>query len=282
MEKIKLKPLLICLVLLAGILGWQWKGRKIFLSRRGYLANLKMKKEEVRVVSLTSEGKTLEIKREGSEWKVKGKKAKEMLVNDLLAVVFPQEEPELVAKTASRHSEMGVDEGKAIKIKIDGKEIWLGKEVIEGNYLRIPGKDEVWLVKGRGISPTAEFSYWADRTIIFLEQSKAKKLIIKTPKIQRFFEQKEGKWYEGNKEVKEEVLKEIFLNITPFTALGVVEDKRPSGYHYLPDLTLELEWEEGKEKLEFFKGKEDWIVRRDSDGTEFIVSSSTAEKFFIK
>jgi hypothetical protein len=222
----------------------------------------------------------VELKKEDGVWKIKGKKAKEMEVNELLAVLFPQNPPETAAKTSSRHSQMGVDEGGAIKIKLNGeKEIWLGKSTAGGNYLRFPGSDEVWLVKGSWYSPTVEFSYWADKTIISLDTTKLKKIDWRSPPRIRVYEKKDNSWWEGEKKVEEKKIEVITSNLMPLTAEEVVEDQRPAGYSQIPKVTLAIEWEGGSEKLEFFAGKDKYLVKRNSDSQEFLISSETAKKF---
>ncbi len=260
MEKINFKPLLAALALILLVLGWRVAGGKILPKKGNYFSQLGIKKEEVRVISLKTEGKEIEIKKENEVWKIKGKKAKEMVVNDLLAAIFPQREPELVAKTSSRHQQMGVDESQAIKIRINGdKEIWLGKN---GNYLRFPQKDEVWLAKESWTSFTADFSFWADKTIVFVEKEKLKKLEIQKGQKTKTFED------------LQKIPQEILDLLTPFNADEVVEDERPAGYGNEAKIVLNLEWEGGGEKLEFFPGGKNYLVKRNSDGQMFVVSTS--------
>jgi len=222
----------------------------------------------------------VELKKEGEIWKIKGKKAKEMEINELLAVLFPQNSPEIVAKTSSRHSQMGVDESGAIKIKLNGeKEIWLGKSTAGGNYLRFPGSDEVWLVKGSWYSPTVEFSYWVDKTIISLDATKLKKIDWRSPPRIRVYEKKDNSWWEGEKKVEDTKIQSVTSGLSPLVAEEVIEDQRPAGYSPVPKATLAIGWEGGSEKLEFFAGKDKHLVKRSSDSQEFLISSETAKKF---
>ena len=280
MERINFRVLLIIILVLGAVVGWRVVGGKILPQKSEYFQKLGIKKEQVRTINLSFQGKSVELKKEGEVWKIKGKKAKETEVNELLAVLFPQNPPEVVAKTSSRHSQMGVDEAGAIKIKLNGeKEIWLGKSTAGGNYLRFPSADEVWLVKGSGYSPTVEFSYWAEKTIISLDTSKLKKIDWRSPPRIRVYEKKDNSWWEGEKKVEEKKVEPITSGLSPLTAEEVIEDQRPSGYSQTPTVTLAVEWEGGSEKLEFFAGKDKYLVKRNSDGQEFLISSQTAEKF---
>ena len=280
MEKINFKILLVIILILGAVLGWRAYKGKILPKKGDYFQKLGIKKEQVRTITLSQQEKSVELKKEGEVWKIKGKKAKETEANELLAVLFPQNAPQIVAKTSSRHSQMGVDEGGAIKIKLNGeKEIWLGKSTSGGNYLRFPGSDEVWLVKGGWYSPTVDFSYWADRTIISLDTSKLKKIDWRSPPRIRVYEKKDNSWWEGEKKVEEKKIEPITTSLTPLTAEEVVEEQRPEGYTQVPKATLEIEWEGGSEKLEFFPGKDKYLVKRNSDGQEFLISSETAKKF---
>lgn len=280
MERINFKILLIIILILGAVVGWRVAGEKILPQKSDYFKKLGVKKEQVRTINLSQQEKVVELKKEGEIWKIKGKKAKETEVNELLTVLFPQNSPEIVAKTSSRHSQMGVDEGGAIKIKLNGeKEIWLGKSTAGGNYLRFPGSEEVWLVKGSWYSPTVEFSYWVDKTIISLDISKLKKIDWRSPPRIRVYEKKDDSWWEGEKKVEEEKIEPITTSLTPLTAEEVIEEQRPAGYPQVPKATLELEWEGGSEKIEFFAGKDKYLVKRNSDGQEFIISSETAKKF---
>jgi len=283
MERINFKILLIIILVLGGVVGWRMMGGKILprrFRRDGYFQKLGIKKEQVRIINLSQKDKSVELKREGEIWKIKGKKAKETEVSELLAVLFPQNPPEIVAKTPSRHQQMGVDEAGAIKIKLNGeKEIWLGKNTSGGNYLRFPEGDEVWLVKGSWYSPTAEFSYWVDKTIISLNTTKLKKIDWRNSSQTKVYEKKDNSWWEGEKKVEEKKIEPIITGLSPLTAEEVVEDQRPAGYSPVAKLTLEVEWEGGSEKLEFFSGKDKFLVKRNSDGQEFLISSETAKKF---
>jgi len=280
MERINFKILLIIILILGAVVGWRVAGGKILPQKNDYFKKLGIKKEQVRTINLSQQEKIVELKKESEVWKIKGKKAKEIEVNELLAVLFPQSSPETVAKTSSRHSQMGVDEAGAIKIKLNGeKEVWLGKSTSGGNYLRFPGSDEVWLVKGSWYSPTTEFSYWADKTIISLDVSKLKKIDWRSPPRIRVYEKKDNSWWGGEKEVEEKKIEPITTSLTPLTAEEVVEDQRPEGYTQVPKATLTIEWEGGSENLEFFTGKDKYLVKRNSDGQEFLISSETAKKF---
>jgi hypothetical protein len=262
MEKANFKLLILIFAILVGLFVWRVGGEKILPKESGYFQKLGIKKEAVRVISLTRQGKSLELKKEDNVWRVNGKKAKEVQVTDLLAVLFPGGEPPLVAKTSARHSQMEVDEGQAVKIKINGeKEVWLGG----GKYLRFPGSEEVWLVSQGAFTPTVDFSYWADKTIISLDSSKLKKIDWRSPPRIRVYEKKDNP--------------PIVSALSPLTAEEVVEEQRPFGYSSVPKATLGIEWEGGSEKLEFFAGKDKYLVKRNSDGQEFLISSETAKKF---
>jgi len=280
MERINFKVLLIIILALGAIVGWRTYGGKFLPKKSGYFQKLGIKKEQVRTINLSQQEKSVELKKEGEIWKIKGKKAKETEANELLAVLFPQNTPEVVAKTSSRHQQMGVDEGGAIKIKLNGeKEIWLGKSTTGGNYLRFPGSDEVWLVEGGWFSPTLDFSYWVDKTIISLDTSKLKKIDWRSPPRIRVYEKKDNSWWEGEKKVEEKKIEPIITGLSSLIAEEAVEDQRPAGYSQVPKATLAIEWEGGSEKLEFFAGKDKYLVKRNSDGQEFIISSETAKKF---
>lgn len=281
MEKINLKPLIIIILLILGVLGWRSFGGKILPKSDGYLRQLGIKKEAVIVISLSQKDKSLEIKKEEDAWRIEGKKAKEVQVSDLLGVIFPEKEPELVAKTSSRHKEMKVDEENAIKIKLNGeKEIWLGTAA-GGNYLRFPGKDEVWLVSSSWFSPTVDFSFWADKTIISLDSSRLKKLEFHSSSKIKVFERKEGSWWQGEEKIEDQILEPVINTLSPLIAEEVVKEGRPAGYPQAPTVTLKIEWDGGEEKLEFFKGSKDWLVKRNSDGEEFLVGEEVGKKFLF-
>jgi len=280
MERINFKVLLIIILALGAVVGWRTTGGKFLSQKSGYFQKLGIKKEQVRTIGLSQQEKIVELKKEGEIWKIKGKKAKETEVNELLAVLFPQNTPQIVAKTSSRHQQMGVDEGGAIKIKLNGeKEIWLGKSTAGGNYLRFPGSEGVWLVKGSWYSPTVEFSYWVDKTIISLDISKLKKIDWRSPPRIRVYEKRDNSWWEEEKKIEDKKVESIISSLSPLIGEEVIEDQRPAGYSQVPKVTLAIEWEGGSEKLEFFAGKDKYLVKRNSDGQEFIISSETAKKF---
>jgi len=280
MEKINFKILFVIILIFGAILGWRDFGEKILPKKSSYFQKLGIKKEQVRTISLSQQGKNLELKKEGEIWKIKGKKAKETEVNELFGVLFPQNPPQIVAKTSSRHSQMGVDENGATKIKINGeKEIWLGKSNGGGNYLRFPGSDEVWLVAGSWFSPSFDFSNWVDKTIISLDSQKLKKIDWRSPPRARLYQKKENSWWEGEKKVEDKVIEPAVSELSLLNADEALEDQWPTGYSSVPKATLEIEWEGGSEKLEFFAGKDKYLVKRNSDGQGFLISSQVAQKF---
>ncbi|MGB9911717.1 MAG: DUF4340 domain-containing protein [Microgenomates group bacterium] len=271
MEKINFKPLLVILILFLGFLSWRNFGEKILPKKNGYLNQLEIKKENIQKITLTQNEKSLEIKKDKGVWQVAGKKAKEVQVNDLLEILFPSSEPVLVAKTSSRHKEMKVDDQGALKIKLnEEKEIWLGVGS-GGNYLRFPGKDEVWFVAGSWFSPTIDFSFWVDKTIISLDSSKLKKIEWRSPPKIKTYEKKEGSWWEKEKKIEDKILDPIITTLSPLIADEVIEKERPTGYSLSPKITLTLDWEGGQEKLEFFKGTKNWLIKRGSDNEEFLI-----------
>jgi len=135
------------------------------------------------------------------------------------------------------------------------------------------------LVKGSWYSPTAEFSYWVDKTIISLDATKLKKIDWRSPPRIRVYEKKDNSWWEGEKKVEDTKIQPVTSGLSPLIAEEVIEDQRPAGYSQVPKATLAIEWEGGSEKLEFFAGKDKYLVKRNSDGQEFLISTQTAQEF---
>lgn len=284
MKNKNLKILIIIFIILAGLLGLKNFLPKIKPETSFYQELVKVtSKQSIQNIEISKETESLQLKKEGGKWRVNNKKADAEKVDSLLTKLFPDINPELIAQTDKKHPEFELTNELATKIKLDDKLIILiGKSSLLGAFVRLDGDNKVFLLKdisSNDVSTSA--SNWYDKTILSLEQTKIQKLSFLQGGEKLILVKKEDEWFieKEKTKVERDKVESILLNIASFVAQSLAEDADRQNYPKSPKLTLVIEHNGQKEELDFFQGKVNYLVKRQSDGEEFIVSETSATNF---
>ncbi len=233
-------------------------------------------KSSVRSIVIKNSECSVELKKEGEDWKVNGKKADKSKIDDLVNQLIPPIFPDIIAKTDKRYHEFNLTSDKAIRITFDDKLTWfIGKSTGSNVYVRFDGDNTVYLLKS-GISSnfSTDNSDWYDKTIVAFDQTKATKITLKERTNTLVLVKKENKWTEegSKREAKKDKVDSVLSQVSNLTAQSLYESKKEQVYPTAPTFTLIVEYDGKSETLELYKGSSDFLVKRSSDKEQFVVS----------
>lgn len=268
----QLRFLLVILIIVAGLLAIRISSPEISSPKPVYLEKIKdLKTTSIESIKIEKAGEKIEIKKENDFWKINGKKAEIEKTQALLSSLLPSAEPELVAQTDKRHKELELTEDMATKITLNNKlTIFSGKL---GTYVRFNDSPAVYLLKNP-LSISLIAADWYDKTIIALDETKTSRLSFSDGIRTTVLVKKDSKWSteSGNQEAKKEKIDTIFSTLSKLTALSLADRDSAKKYSPRPALTLISESDGQKETLEFFKGRDNYLVKRHSDGEYFTIA----------
>lgn len=280
----KLKLLITILIVLSGLLVFKSYLPQLVPKASLYKEKIKnLKKETVTNLLISNKSESVKLTKDGEFWKVDGKKADKDKVTDLLKGIIPDEFPQLISSSESRQSEFETTKELGTSVSVnDNLNLIFGKSVTGGGiYVRVDGDKNVFLFKNiytSSLSPSLTF--WADKKIIAVDRTKIIKLEFKQKGKDTILVNKEGKWIieKTSREPNRDKLDAVLLTLSSFQAESLAENKNARAYPSISQLTLSIEYDGGKEALDFYQGKTDYQVKRDSDKENFIVSNAIASK----
>jgi len=241
-------------------------------------------KTTVQSIIIKNSSSSLELKKEGNTWKVNGKKADVSKINNLVNELFPSIFPEIIAQTDKRHKEFELTKDTTTSISLDNKLTWLiGKNTGASIYARFDNDNDVYLLKFGTSSLSTQASDWFDKTILNFDQTKASKLAFKEAGNTTTLIKKDDKWVDeaNNKEAKKDKVNSILFQVSTLSAQSLYDSKKNIVYPNNPTLTLTVEYEGKSETLEFYKGSSDHLIKRLSDGENFIVSEYSVSSIVL-
>ena len=258
-------------------------GIKTFLPRllsvsSPYLEKIKsLDKNSVSVINIKNSQTDTPMKKVNSHWQVNNKKADTEKIGSLLDFLLSTDAPELIARTRKRHKEFGLDNPSATKITLDNRLSWLlGKSVNYSVYTRFEGEDSVYLLNNSSsadISP--DVNLWYDKTVISFDASRAAKLTVKKDILSEIkLYKKDNKWLfeKTEKEASQDKINDILTALSSLRASSLAAEQDLSKYPKNPVLSVTVGYDSQTSTLEFFKGENDYLIRRLSDGELFTVS----------
>ena len=80
------------------------------------------------------------------------------------------------------------------------------------------------------------------------------------------------------REPNKDKLDPVLTSLSSLTAESLVSTESSKVYPSTAQIVMTVEYDGGRETLNFYQGKNDYKVVRDSDKEEFIVTNSTAQK----
>ncbi len=275
MSNKNIKLLLAVFVVLIGLLAFKQYAPSLSQPTSAYAQKTKdVSAKTVSAIEISNSSGSVQLKKEGDAWKVNGKKADTAKVNSLLSSLLPEIAPEQIAQTDKRHKELELTDDTATQIKLDNKLTLLtGKTAGSGIYTRFDNDPAVYLLKNNP-SVTSTVSEWYDKTILAFDQTKATKITFREGNSITILTKEGDKWKGGskNEEVGKDKVDPILSQISSLTAQSLYDAAGGNTYPKQPNLILTVEYDGKMETLEFYKGASDYLVKRQSDGEQFIVS----------
>lgn len=275
MSNKNIKLLLVLFVALLGFLGLKQYAPLLSQETSAYTQKTKeVSVQAIAAIKISNSSGSVQLTKEGDVWKVAGKKADATKVNNLLSSLLPTTAPELIAQTDKRHKELELTDDLATKIKLDNKlTVLTGKYSGSGVYARFDTDPAVYLLKNNP-SVTTTAAEWYDKTILSFDQSKATKMTFLESSSTITLIKKDNKWVneKDSKEAKTDKVSSLLSSVSSLSAQSLFEDTKSAVYPKTPALTFSIDHDGKSETLVFYKGASDYLVKRQSDSGQFIVS----------
>lgn len=275
MSNKNIKLLLAVFIVLIGLLVFKQYAPSLSQPTSAYVQKTKdISAQTVSAIEISNPDGSVQLKKEGDVWKVNGKKADTAKINSLLSSLLPTTSPELIAQTDKRHKELELTDDLSTKIKLDNKLTLLtGKSAASGVYTRFDSDPAVYLLKSNP-SVTSTVSEWYDKTILAFDQTKATKITFREGNSVTMLTKEGDKWKGGskNEEIGKDKMDPILYQINSLTAQSLYDAAGKSTYPKQTSLIFTVEYDGKMETLEFYKGASDYMVKRASDGEQFIVN----------
>ncbi len=233
-------------------------------------------------LEISQKEKAIKLTKEGDTWKLNTKKADKEKVEQAINGFLDFSKIELVAETNQRHKELELTDDLAKRISLGDILVLTGKSEGAGTYLRFEKTDPVFVVKSLSSQNLSlDPQDWYDKTIVKIESKSVKMLGFEKPGEKFALILQEDKWKteDTKQEVDLEKVNPILTILSSFQALSLPEKEEIVKYPTWPTLSLSLEYDSGKEKLEFYKGQSDYLVKRGTDGEYFTTSEYQAKDF---
>jgi len=233
-------------------------------------------KNSLKSILIKKTDKQIELKKENNIWKINSKKADSGKIESLVNYLLPAIPPELIAQTDKRHAEFELTDEKAAKVRLDNKLTWyIGKSSGTSVYSRFDKENSVYLLSG--LSPydlSVNADDWYDKTILSFDQSKVSKVSFKDKSGEKKIIKKDNKWLfeKDDKEVNQDKINSVLASLSNLLAKSLAEDKELTNFPKNPELTITVDYDSQSQTLEFYKGKEDYLVKRQSDGEKFLIA----------
>lgn len=273
MSNKNIKLLLVIFVVLVGFLVFRQYAPSLTQETSAYTEKTKVvSPQSVASIEISNPSGSVQLKKEADIWKVNGKKADMAKINSLLSSLLPAIAPELIAQTDKRHKELELTDDLATKIKLDNKlTVLTGKSGGSGIYVRFDSDPAVYLLKNNP-SVTSTASVWYDKTILAVDQTKITKITFREGDAIKMLAKDGDRWKGGSKEVEKNKVDPILSQISNLTAQSFFDATSGSIYPKQANIVITVEYDGKLETLEFYKGTSDYLIKRQADGEQFIVS----------
>lgn len=285
----KNKPLYILaaiLLVLGGAAAFKIYFPKISPSANLYSNSIKsFNGQKVTSVEIANKDNTLKFSKANGQWSLNGEKVVPDKIEGLVKKVLDANQAELVSETNIKHKDFEVTDDLATKIKLNNdSQFLLGKAAFGGGlYIRISGRDNVYLVKNlTSNDASVDLQQWYDKTIISIDHKDIKTIkIVKGNETFTIAQQGEKwVWQEGNKELKQDKAGSVALKLASFQAKELIPSSQ-SGEMAKPDVSINIESGKGTENLDIYKVADGYIVDRKSDGKKFKIDEAAAKDVLV-
>ena len=201
------------------------------------------------------------------------KKVDATKVDNLIGQLLTTTSPEVIAQTDKRHKEFELTDDLATKVSLDNKLTWLiGKGSGSAVYARFEGDNSVYLLKDVSLTALSSASDWYDKTILTFDQTKATKVTFREGNVITILTKQGDKWMSNDKEAKKDKVDSLLSQVSSLTAQSLFDASKGTTYPKAANLVFTIEYNGKSETLEFYKGSSDYLVKRTSDGEQFVIS----------
>lgn len=244
--------------------------------------------DKISNIILKDSSTQLQINKEGTEWKVASKSANVAMVEDLINGVIIDSSPLLIGESEELKKKQGLTEQEAIKITIksNNQELTLNIGPKNGSFnpIQIDGTNQIYSLRGLpNISTDA--NKWVNLKIVDIDSSQIKSLTFNTswqPFTIQKQEDKSWKFSEGEDKVNQDEVEQFLLDINPFKAKELAYEQKQEEYNLAAAaefyLTIVTD-DDQSQTLEFYPGKNDYLIKRTPDVEYFIGTNYDAEDF---
>ncbi len=225
-------------------------------------------KDKINYLQISKADQSLMFTNDNNAWKVATQSADTKKVTELINSFFPTSSPLLISEASDQLDILEVTEEKGTKIDLktnDNKEITLYIGKVSGLSTPILIKDQQQVYALRGI-PTILLTEnnWYNLNIVDVESENINKFQFIEGKTNLTLEKRDGNWYLNDTQVKKEAVDTYLMKLNPFKATQIAFDRKKQEYAKIKtSFSLLLTDNANQEyKLEFYSGKNDWLVKR--------------------
>ena len=288
-----LQNLLIATVVLIGFIGLRSYMRSNQAAKTSPLAEaITVSSDDITSVDLSSSVASISAEVTNDVWKQGNYYLKSGTMTSLIKALTEVESAKLVAKTNSRHENLGVTEALATRVSLmsgdSSTDILVGAPAGTDYHVRLADSDEVYAVAGIANDITnVSLENWVEDNIIVEDRNTITNVNLADGGVTLSLNQSEGEWSLAGDERKIEADSISTLNrsLSSMAATEVVIDNedRRSNYPQFSSQTIEVMYQGVEEPVvfSFYQGETDYYVTVSNRAADFIVNNSVVENIFV-
>lgn len=224
--------------------------------------------QTVNHIRFSQDEKTISLTLENSQWKLGGKLASRTKVEGFLRPLLTKDAVEQVAQTNKRHEEFNLSEKSAKKIDLNNNvHILLGKNSVDGAYIRFADNDSVYLIKHlSSLDASLEPQDWYDKQIVTIDVKGIKKLSFDSAQRTMSVIKKNDTWVDEKegREIDKEKVDRVLNKLANLEGESVVDDLTTLESLTTPEFTLTIEHDKTGDTLSFYSSNDKYFVKRNN------------------
>ncbi len=231
-----------------------------------------LKSDDFDAIFIRDNQGSLDLKKENGSWRLKERLVEEAKIANLYRLLFDDASNfEEISEKPDRYPEFGLASpaAKQLIFKTNGQEklnLWLGKFSYPGNFIRLEPGPTVYLTGQNleALTDTNPNSFWDKKVVRFAETDLVKLTVVR------------GKQTFA-------LSKNLISNLILLKGDKILEDRTEKKKYPTLLGTLMVETADGqKETFKFYKGQNESLVERQSDGELLTLPTLTAESFLTE
>jgi len=240
------------------------------------LVRLELSKDEQMVVFTKQDGK----------WKIASKSADLAKVNELVSALLPKQSPQLISENNEKFSDLELTEELEVRVKLISQQkeniFNVGKQIGVNTAVVMQGLEKVYGLASMPIL-SVKSEDWIDKTVVDIDSLQVKQLIFTGKDKFTFNQTADRVWaFEGeDQKVNSDGVSTFMYKFNPFKADNLATEDLKKQFDLLSSgfgITL-VDKSDNKTELMFKLVKDQYVVKRTSDGEYFIISKTAGEAF---